>query len=75
MRTTLQIDDDVLNAAKTIARLEGKSLGAVVSQLARKGLKPSPTRNAPDGFPVFSVESGAPTITEETVKAALEDGG
>ncbi|MGQ0510181.1 MAG: CopG family transcriptional regulator [Betaproteobacteria bacterium] len=38
MRTTLDIDDDVLVAAKDIARRERKSAGEIVSRLARQGL-------------------------------------
>ena len=36
MRTTLDIEDDVLYAAKEIARREKKSLGQVISDLARR---------------------------------------
>lgn len=36
MRTTLDIADDVLLAAKELARRENKSIGQVVSELARK---------------------------------------
>ena len=39
MRTTLDIDDDVLLAAKEHAARERKSLGAVVSSLARESLR------------------------------------
>ncbi|MGA3402343.1 MAG: type II toxin-antitoxin system VapB family antitoxin [Acetobacteraceae bacterium] len=35
MRTTLAIDDDVLAAAKALARQPHKTIGAVVSDLAR----------------------------------------
>lgn len=38
MRTTLDIADDVLNAAKERARRENKSAGQVISELARAGL-------------------------------------
>jgi hypothetical protein len=38
MRTTLDIDDDILQAAKEIARAERKTAGQVLSELARKGL-------------------------------------
>lgn len=38
MRTTLDIDDDLLFAAKEMARRERKSAGKVVSELMRKGL-------------------------------------
>lgn len=36
MRTTIDIEDDVLFAAKEIARREKKSLGQVISELARR---------------------------------------
>lgn len=38
MRTTLDIEDDVLFAAKDLARRERKTAGRVISELARKGL-------------------------------------
>jgi hypothetical protein len=38
MRTTLDIDDDVLLAAKELARRERKTAGRVLSELARCGL-------------------------------------
>ena len=36
MRTTLDIADDILFAAKELARREKKSLGEVISELARR---------------------------------------
>ena len=38
MRTTLDIDEDILLAAKDLARRRHASLGRVVSDLARSGL-------------------------------------
>jgi hypothetical protein len=38
MRTTLDIADDILQAAKELARAEKKTAGQVLSELARKGL-------------------------------------
>ncbi len=38
MRTTLDIDDAILSAARSLARARGISLGAAVSELARRGL-------------------------------------
>ncbi len=38
MRTTLNIDDDVLQAAKELAAQEGSTAGRVISMLARRGL-------------------------------------
>lgn len=45
MRTTLDIDDDVLIAAKAHAARERKSLGSVISALARDALR-RPAGNA-----------------------------
>ena len=38
MRTTLDIEDDVLQAAKELAQRAGRTAGQVLSELARKGL-------------------------------------
>lgn len=47
MRTTLSIDDDVLYAAKSLARREGRALGEVISDLARQALHaPAPGASA-----------------------------
>jgi hypothetical protein len=42
MRTTLDIEDDVLNAAKDRARREKKTVGLVISELARQALTEFP---------------------------------
>ncbi len=63
MRTTLAIDDDVLAAARGIAAQQRRSVGEVISELARQALRPSTqplrTRNGvvllprrPDAMPV-----------------------
>ncbi|MDR1188460.1 MAG: hypothetical protein LBK95_13575 [Bifidobacteriaceae bacterium] len=38
MRTTLSVDDDVLQAAKELAARDGKTAGQVLSDLARSAL-------------------------------------
>ncbi len=38
MRTTLDIDEDILAAARERARRERKSMGALLSELARRGM-------------------------------------
>jgi hypothetical protein len=42
MRTTLDIDDDVLRAVKERARREKRTAGAVISELARQALTATP---------------------------------
>ena len=46
MRTTLDIDDDVLQAAKELARQERKTAGRVLSELARRGLTEASSKEA-----------------------------
>ena len=46
MRTTIAIDDDVLLAARALARRDGSSIGTVISELARKGLNSGPQVDA-----------------------------
>ena len=74
MRTTVEIDDEVLEAARAIARLQGKSLGRVISELLHQGLaSPVPPIEEERGFPVFKVAADAPPLTPEMVRRALED--
>ncbi|MGH7876486.1 MAG: hypothetical protein ACRENM_02300 [Candidatus Dormibacteraceae bacterium] len=74
VRTTISLDEDVLEAARAIARVEGRALGAIISDLARRGLvPPEPRIDEEDGFPVFVVRPGAAPITDQMVKAALEE--
>ncbi len=42
MRTTLDIEEDILFAAKEMARREKKTVGQVIFELARKGLGGEP---------------------------------
>ncbi|RFU23411.1 antitoxin [Geodermatophilus marinus] len=72
MRTTLDLDDDVLAAARELAASERRSIGSVVSELARRGL--TPARVESDGaLPVIRVPSGTPPITPSMVARALDE--
>lgn len=74
MRTTLSIDDDVLAAARTLARTQGRSVGAVLSDLARQGLRPPPRRpGVAVGFPTFEVPADAAPLSGDDVAKALDD--
>lgn len=72
MRTTLDIDDAVLAAARTLAAERGVSLGEAVSQLARLGLMRQASVSL-GGLPTFDVREGASAITPEMVREANED--
>ena len=72
MRTTLELDDDVVAAARELAAGERRSLGSVISELARRGL--TPARVEADGdLPVIKVPPGTPAITPEMVRRALDE--
>lgn len=73
MRTTVAIDDDVLEAARSLARSEQRSLGEVISDLARQGLSPPPRLSVRSGFPVFEVSPEAPPITPERVRELFDE--
>ncbi len=73
MRTTVDIDDDVLLASKQIARERGLSLGQVLSNLARESLiatRPFATRN---GVPLLPVREGGRVVTMELVNALRDE--
>ena len=73
MRTTVTIDDDVLRAARALARQRGQSLGAVLSALARRGLRPPGAIAYRGDFPVFEVREGSPVFGPEEVADALDE--
>jgi hypothetical protein len=79
MRTTLDIDEDILAAVKERARAEGKTMGQVISDLARQGL----TGHGPAGFadvqipyvlddwPMLPV-TGARAVTSADIQQLIE---
>jgi hypothetical protein len=72
VRTTLDIDDDVVAAARELAASERRSLGHVISELARRGL--TPARVEVDGdLPVIRVPAGTPAITPAMVARATDE--
>ncbi len=73
MRTTLAIADDVLVAAKAIAREQGKTVGEVVSDLARRSLRKPATRRERNGVPLLPVQKGNPVVTLEIVNALRDE--
>ncbi len=70
MRTTLDIDDRVLAVARTLSAETGLSLGAAVSELARRGLR---YRVVDDGLPSFVVSPDTPPMTPDIVREALSE--
>jgi hypothetical protein len=58
MRTTLDLDDDVLQAAKELAEMQKKTAGQVLSELARKALEPKRTYKVRNGVPLLPHQPG-----------------
>jgi predicted transcriptional regulator len=75
MRTTIDIDDDVLLAAKELARASNRTAGALISELARKSLTASAQRSIATkttfGIAPFAAKAGKPVSTAEVL--ALQD--
>jgi hypothetical protein len=72
MRTTLELDGDVLAAAKALASHRGVTAGQVISELARKGLaaekKAATLRN---GVPLLASIPGR-IVTPQMVEDVLD---
>ncbi len=77
MRTTLDIDDDVLQAAKERARREHKTAGQVVSELLRQALTaPRPPSRVQEPKPVYGFEpfpSSGRLVTNELIDQLRSD--
>ncbi|MEO8659387.1 MAG: hypothetical protein ABI693_13015 [Bryobacteraceae bacterium] len=72
MRTTLNLPDDVYEAARSVADSRLISLGDPVAELVRPSLR-SPVRITEDaGFPCFDVKPVGPPITLEHTRS-IED--
>ena len=76
MRTTLDIDDDVLQASKELAAAHRKTAGQMLSELARQALAPAHAhRSVRNGVPVLPRRSpGRPRPTMKLVNGLRDDG-
>ncbi|MBB3286174.1 hypothetical protein FHT91_000884 [Rhizobium sp. BK347] len=73
MRTTLAIDDDVLAAAKAMAEQQHRSIGDVISDLARRSLnRPQPVKER-NGIPLLTPKTGNPPVTLDLVNKLRDE--
>jgi hypothetical protein len=83
MRTTLDIDDDILQAVKERARAERRTAGEVLSELARRALtqgagacgfaeEASPPFVMKDGWVTLTNREGV-VVTKELVDRLMEE--
>lgn len=73
MRTTLDLEDDVLAAARQLAAQRRSTMGKVISELARKGLRPTEAPKVRNGVLVFPVKPGAEPVTMELVNRLRDE--
>ncbi len=82
MRTTLDIEDDVLAAARELARRQGLSAGQMVSRLLRAALSGTASRGLPSavssppvaGFHPFPAQAGH-VVTNEQIDQLRDEAG
>ena len=79
MRTTVNLDDDVYEAALGHARGTGRPLGRVLSDMARQALQAEPqapgNRGGAGRFAAFDVPRDAAVIPASRIQQALDDHG
>lgn len=73
MRTTIDLEEDILIATKEIARKRGQSMGKVLSDLARQALSQHDSATTKNGVPLFPVQPNARVVTSELVYRLQED--
>lgn len=74
MRTTLNIDDDVLSAAKEIADFQQRTVGQVISSLVRRALLSAPlTGEIRNGIRLLPIQPGANPITLEMINKLRDE--
>jgi len=74
MRTTLDLDEDVLQAAKELAVARKTTAGKVVSELVRKALAPTDNVRVRNGVPLLPRRApGAPRPTMALVNRLRDD--
>ena len=73
MRTTLDIDLDVLQAAKEIGAARGLSAGQVVSELVRKALASPKAAKVRNGVPLLRRRAGSPPLTMAAVNRSRDE--
>ena len=82
MRTTLNIDDDVLSAAKELAAKERKTAGKILSEFFRRALHAPAVKKSKAGATKYLMKNGIPVlpsrgevVTVEKVRRIMEEEG
>jgi len=73
MRTTITIDDDVLVAARIIARRRKRAVGRIVSELAGQSPRPPAAGAERKGVPLLPVRDRGTIVTFEIVDTLRDE--
>jgi hypothetical protein len=74
MRTTLDIDEDVLQTAKELAARRGTTAGRIISELVRSALAPRDREQRKrNGVPILPRREQAGLVTPEIVNRLRDE--
>jgi hypothetical protein len=73
MRTTVDLDDDLLMAAREIARQRRVSMGRVLSDLIRQAMTRRDAGASRGDIPLFPVQADAGVVTLELVNQLRDE--
>lgn len=73
MRTTLDLEMDVLLAIKEVARQRGTTMGKVLSDLARQALTRQVVATTKNGLPQFPIQPDAGVVTMDLVNRLRDE--
>ena len=74
VRTTLNLDEDVLEIAKQLAQQKRTTTGQIISELVRQALQPKAAPRMRNGVPLFEPKPGERRPSLALVNR-LRDGG
>ncbi len=73
MRTTVDIDEDILTVTKEIAQREGLSMGKVLSNLVRLSLTRQIDLQVRNDVPLFPRSSSSQVVTLELINQLRDE--
>jgi hypothetical protein len=75
VRTTIDLDEDILEVARSLAAHQKQSIGRVISEMARKGLNVRPIAAAPirNGVRVIERGTNARPVTLDIVNKLRDE--
>jgi hypothetical protein len=68
MRTTLSLDDDVVQVVRSYAESRSLAFGKAISELVRRGLNAPMATRLVNGIHVVVLPPGSPQVTTERIK-------